>query len=404
MKNILKTLAGVLLLVGCQNELYIDPQEEFGSAQGSYMASKGAVQVFVEEGKDYFVKDVRIGLSLKESKENNITLQIADQSQLDEYNKKNSTAYVMLPKEMYEMPSTLEFKPNMAIQILPINLKNIKFSTQGDYALPLRITGGTTTAIPGEAESILILEQLTRTKVLKMPFVEDDEGGENELGSDKMFPEDFTVPQWTMEMMIKRSKYDKNNMAIAGTKRVNNSDPNDEIYTRFGDVTIDPNQLQIKTGSSQIDVSSDNFAAKPDVWYMISFVYDGKNTLIYINGEQVAEQQIRTGAYGLTGFWLSGKNEFIREVRFWSVARNAKQIKENVWKKVNPDDKGLLLYYPCNGKKRDFATGQITDDETKLWNWASSYSGDKEALNLELKETSSFDDNNGELYTFPLMD
>ncbi len=401
MKNILKTLAGVLLLTGCQNELYIDPQEEFGSAQGAYVASKGPVQIFVEEGKEYFVKDVKVGLSVKESRDNKITIQAGDQAQLDAYNKKNSTSYILLPKEMYELPSTLDFKANLAMQILPINLKNIKFSMKGDYALPLRISGGTTNAIPGEEESMVILEQLTRTKVLRMPGIESDEF---EMGSKNMFPSDFKVPQWTMEVMIKRSQYDKNNWAIAGTKLVDNAGPLDEIYTRFGDVTIDPNQLQIKTGASQIDVDKDKFAAKPDVWYMISFVYDGKNTLIYINGELVAERQIRTGAYGLIGFWLSSKNEFVREVRFWDIARNAKQVKEYVWKKVNPDEKGLLLYYPCNGKKRNFDNGEITDDETMLWNWASYYSGDKNALNLEMKGDASFDDNNGELYTFPLQD
>ena len=78
----------------------------------------------------------------------------------------------------------------------------------------------------------------------------------------------------------------------------------DEIYTRFGDVTIEPNQLQIKTGASQIDVDKNKFAAKPNEWYMLTFVYDGKNTLIYVNGDLVAEQQIREGAYRKRAFAL----------------------------------------------------------------------------------------------------
>ena len=83
MKNIVKTLVGVLLLAGCQNELYIDPQEEFGSEQGAYVASKGPVQIFVEEGKDYLIKDVKVGLALKESKTNSVAIQAGDQAQLD---------------------------------------------------------------------------------------------------------------------------------------------------------------------------------------------------------------------------------------------------------------------------------------------------------------------------------
>lgn len=394
MKNILKILVSVLALTSCQNELYVDSLKEFGSQQGAYIAAKGPVQIFAEEGKDYFIKDVRVGLTVKEEKNNNVTLTTGDQAQLDAYNKKNFTSYLLLPKEMYEVPSTLDFEKDVTMQILPVNLKNIQFSIEGDYALPIRINRGSTNIVPGEDEAIVILEKLTRTKVLKMAG--------SEIGSDKMFPQDFKVNQWTMEVMIKRSAYKLNNKAIAGTKLIQNSGPMDEIYTRFGDVTIEPNQLQIKTGASQIDVDKSKFAAKPNEWYMLTFVYDGKNTLIYVNGDLVAEQQIREGAYGLIGFWLSGANEFVREVRFWDVARNAKQVKEFVWKMVNPTEKGLLLYYPCNGKKRNHETGQISDDETKLWNWATYYTGDKSLLDLPLKG-SKFDNNNGELYTFPLQ-
>lgn len=81
---------------------------------------------------------------------------------------------------------------------------------------------------------------------------------------------------YTMEAMVKRSAYNANNRSIAGTKLVANAGPHDEIYTRFGDVTIDPNQLQIKTGSAQIDVPKNKFAAKANEWYMLTFVYGGK--------------------------------------------------------------------------------------------------------------------------------
>lgn len=66
---------------------------------------------------------------------------------------------------------------------------------------------------------------------------------------------------------------------------------------------------------------------------------------------------------------------------------------------VNPDEKGLLLYYPCNGQKRDHETGVITDDAAKIWNWATYYSGDKSKLDLPM--AGIFDDNNGEMYVFP---
>lgn len=391
MKKIVMTLFGALLLAGCQNELYTESQKDNGSGQGAYIAAEGPIQIFVEEGREYFIKDVKVGLTVKEDKAFDVPLIVGDQTQLDEYNKKNNTSYLMLPPEMYEMPTVMNFKPNLAMQSIPVSLKNLKFSLKGDYALPIRLSNGSAYPIPGEEEALLILEKRTRTKVLLM----NGSGSE----SDKMFPQDFKVKQWTMEAMVKRSAYNANNRSIGGTKLVANAGPHDEIYTRFGDVTIDPNQLQIKTGSAQIDVPKNKFAAKPNEWYMLTFVYDGKITYVYVNGDLVASSEIRDGEYGLIGFWIGGANEYIREVRFWDIARTQQQIKAFTWKMVNPDEKGLLLYYPCNGLKRNHETGEITEDDTMIWNWATYYNGDKDNLNLPMK--GRFDDNGGKMFVFP---
>ncbi|WP_307996264.1 BT_3987 domain-containing protein [uncultured Bacteroides sp.] len=391
MKKIVMTLFGALLLAGCQNELYTESQKDNGSGQGAYIAAEGPIQIFVEEGREYFIKDVKVGLTVKEDKAFDIPLIVGDQTQLDEYNKKNNTSYLMLPPEMYEIPTVMNFKPNLAMQSIPVSLKNLKFSLKGDYALPIRLSNGSAYPIPGEEEALLILEKRTRTKVLLM----NGSGSE----SDKMFPQDFKVKQWTMEAMVKRSAYNANNRSIGGTKLVANAGPHDEIYTRFGDVTIDPNQLQIKTGSAQIDVPKNKFAAKPNEWYMLTFVYDGKTTYVYVNGDLVASSEIRDGEYGLIGFWIGGANEYIREVRFWDIARTQQQIKAFTWKMVNPDEKGLLLYYPCNGLKRNHETGEITEDDTMIWNWATYYNGDKDNLNLPMK--GRFDDNGGKMFVFP---
>ena len=391
MKKIVMTLFGALLLAGCQNELYTESQKDNGSGQGAYIAAEGPIQIFVEEGREYFIKDVKVGLTVKEDKAFDVPLIVGDQTQLDEYNKKNNTSYLMLPPEMYEMPTVMNFKPNLAMQSIPVSLKNLKFSLKGDYALPIRLSNGSASPIPGEEEALLILEKRTRTKVLLM----NGSGSE----SDKMFPQDFKVKQWTMEAMVKRSAYNANNRSIGGTKLVANAGPHDEIYTRFGDVTIDPNQLQIKTGSAQIDVPKNKFVAKPNEWYMLTFVYDGKITYVYVNGDLVASSEIRDGEYGLIGFWIGGANEYIREVRFWDIARTQQQIKAFTWKMVNPDEKGLLLYYPCNGLKRNHETGEITEDDTMIWNWATYYNGDKDNLNLPMK--GRFDDNGGKMFVFP---
>ena len=384
-------LAVLLFLTGCQNELYKNPLDDFQSEQGVYIANNSVLQSFVEEGKDVEIKGLQVALAVQDTKEIKVTLEAGNQAQLDAYNAKNGTTYIVLPKEMYEISQKITFMPLYAMMDVPISLKNVKFSLEGNYALPIRITGGDVNIIRGQEETLLVLEQRVNTKALRISTSGSGSGSED----DKMFPNDFKVDQWTMEVMVNRASYKSNNRSICGTKLVANAGPMDEIYTRFGDVTINPNQLQIKTGSSQIDVPADKFSAQPDTWYMLAFVYDGQKNYVYVNGVLVADREIRTGPYGLIGFWIGGSNELIREVRFWKTARTSQEIASNIWKMVNPDDDNLLLYYPLNGKKRDSATGEITEDETLLWDWS------KNGKNLPKPSSYSFDDNKGNGFIFP---
>ena len=43
---------------------------------------------------------------------------------------------------MYEISQKITFMPLYAMMDVPISLKNVKFSLEGNYALPIRITGG----------------------------------------------------------------------------------------------------------------------------------------------------------------------------------------------------------------------------------------------------------------------
>lgn len=386
-KIILSCLSLFILFTGCQNELYKDALEDHKSDQGVYLKSNDLLQSFVAEGQDTYINDVIVNLARKTNNKVSVDIQAGSQDQLDAYNEKNRTNYPLLPSEMYEINDQLVFESGYTSQILPIKIKDLAFNGNSTYALPIKIKGDCTNIIPGQDETILVLEQKIITKCLRM----NGSGSEDE----NMFPNDFKVDQWTMEVMINRNNYRSNNRSICGTKLAKNSSNNDEIYPRFGDVTIEPNQLQIKTGNSQIDVPKDKFEAKPNEWYMISFVYDGHKHYVYINGELVADREIREGAYGLVGFWLGGLNELVREVRFWKTARTHKQIRDNVWKTIHPDSDDLLLYYPGNGKKYDHESKQITEDESMIWDWS------KNENHLKLPSGAIFDNNNGEYFVFP---
>ena len=67
-------------------------------------------------------------------------------------------------------------------------------------------------------------------------------------------------------------------------------------------------------------------------------------------------------------------------------------------KTVDGSDENLLLYYPLNGKKRNLETGEITEDETMLWDFSNN------AKHLPLPSGAKFDDNDGKGFMFPLVD
>lgn len=381
-------LSAALALVGlsaCQNELYTDPLKEHKSNQGLYVASNEVLQSFVAEGTKVTLEDLRLALVKPQDTEVKAQILFGDEQQLQAYNKANGTDYILLPKEMYEASSSFTFEPLATSKVLPVTLKDIKFSTKGTYALPVRVQAEGVDVIPSQEEALIVLEPLTITKVFRF----------SGSGSEKLFDSSMKVDQWTFEFMINRNNYSTNNRSVGGTKTTDN--PLSEIYPRFGDVTIKPNQFQVKTGGSQIDVPLSKLAAKAGEWYMISMVYDGKLTYVYVNGVLVETADIRTGAYDVGGFWIGGSNELIREFRFYKTARTAAQIAGSVWKTVDPTDPNLVVYYPLNGKKYDHETGAITEDDQMIWDWS------KTGLHLNRPNGCSLDDNGGKNYTFPLL-
>lgn len=387
MKRLFFLIISFLALVSCQNELYRDAQKDFKSDQGVFVVNKGILQNFIEENKEIVLTDFKIGLVQKVEYEVNVSLEVGNEAQLEAYNKKNETNYVLLPKEMYEVNSNVTFEPRYTSMVVPIHLKDVQFSTKGTYALPLKVVGGDVTAVGGQTEAFVVFEQKIVTKALRLSGSGPSDGTQ--------FANDFKVAQWTMEVMVNRTNYSAKNKAICGTNVASGSSPLDEIFTRFGDVTIEANQLQIKTGSAQIDVPADKLSAKSNVWYMLTFVYDGKKNQVYVDGALAAESEIRSGSYGMTGFWISGLNELIREVRFYKIARTPQQIASSVWKMVDYNDDNLILYYPMNGRKYDRETGQIVEDETQVWDWSKS------GKNLPMVSGARFDDNGGDGFVFP---
>ena len=175
--------AGALLACSCQNELYKDATSEYQSAQGAYIKTGESSQVVVEEGKEVDVKSITVSLVQQENDAKTVTVEAGSKEQLEAYNKKHGTDYLMLPPEMYEVGKEVVFSSRQTQQFLPVKFKDVKFSLQGSYALPVKLSGGTVPVIDSESESLIVLEQRINTKCLRI----DGYGSEDA----KMFPDDF---------------------------------------------------------------------------------------------------------------------------------------------------------------------------------------------------------------------
>lgn len=383
MKQLVYALLAVATLASCQNELFKNDATKFETEQGVYVPKESSsYQLFVADGANQEVSELKIALAKPQGGQVSAQLRSGGQAALDRYNKANGTNYQLLPESMYELASNVTFESNHTVASIPLKIKDLQF--KGDaYALPIEIVGSDSKVIDAQKDALLVLNQIIYTKAWK--------SGGSQIGT--QWPSGKYVA-WTFEAMVRRSSYTSNNRSILGSET--SGGVRDEIYTRFGDVTITPKQLQIKTGGSQIDIPASKLSAKDNEWYMLSFVYDGTNTLVYVNGQEVAKTQIRDGEYEIHGIWIGGANELVREVRVYKSARTADQIAASTWKMVDPTDPDLLVYYPLNGKKRDFKTGKITEDETGAWDWS------KNEYHITDLKGSSFVGDGSKLFRFPL--
>lgn len=120
-----------------------------------------------------------------------------------------------------------------------------------------------------------------------------------------------------------------------------------ETLLRFGDSGVPPNHLQANGTEIQMDFL-------PKKWYHIAIVVDAGQISVYVNGSK-KQQFAKSGAlreFFIGRSWsdnrgLAGK---VSEIRLWSVARTAAEIKTGMYG-VKPDSNGLFAYWKMNAVK-----------------------------------------------------
>ena len=216
MKRIVYALLAASLLGSCQNELYNDPAEDHQSEKGIYIHGQEQTQIFLLSGASQDANGPRVSLVKPATSTVTVNFSVGSQAQLDAYNAKNGTSYKLLPSTMYELPASVTIPAGQTSASIPVKLKAVTFSSGEVFALPIQLQGSNPHAIGGQSEAIIVVDQATETKALSI-------NTGNEIAA--YFAEDILVPQWTMEVMVKRSNI---NGALAGTKFVGGSDDKSE--------------------------------------------------------------------------------------------------------------------------------------------------------------------------------
>lgn len=339
MKNTLK-LAILALVVGyfttaCQSEYdIIENGVYLTDAQNSQ-----AKRVTIDDTGATTTISSRLGAPA----EQDVTVSYgSDASALQAYNKKNGTDYQLLPEKYYsfsEVQSTIKVGE---VASAPVNLVIKPFDEGVDvskkYAIPVAIVNAEgADRLVTSASLMILIDQVIVTTV---PYLTRGNSISIDLGDQPL----SGLNAWTLEWNVCMDAFNRNNITQWSI---------DGVYTRFGDVTCDPNQFQAKVGNNKPQ-SITRFTAKK--WYHLAFTYDGANLRFYVDGkldftsphavpgEAFVFKKIVFANDVNTRYTLNGK---VSELRVWSVARSQAEIENNMYV-VSPDSPGLEIYWKCN--------------------------------------------------------
>lgn len=264
---------------------------------------------------------------------------VSDTNVVADYNKKHNTKYKPLPERFYSLSANTAVIPAGAsvsnaikITVSPLDA-TIK---DGDlYMIPIAIKDASSGIPVIDASKVFYI---VINRVLINPALDAGSTGVTFAIPDPI--KDLT--QFTVEMRVRVTTAFKNNMALfyAGSS---------EIYSRFGDVVIKPNQLQVKYAGIQPASTTEFLTNK---WYHIAYVFDGtaNSFKIYVNGKPDGT----TSAPANTKFNLEtmgfGGSAQVQELRFWTKVLTQAEISSGMCA-VNPGSGGLYGYWKFNEGK-----------------------------------------------------
>ena len=320
--------------------------------KADYSTVKNAI--YISEAEDTNIKNIQLDekggvtfLTVRSASfyDDNVSVKIgaATVSEIDDFNKRNGTSYITLPEDNYTLSETdlVIEKGNVRAPLITINLKPLtkeQIDSGDKFVLPLSIISSDEETLKNAKCIFYILDQIIITSVPKIKSGNDIKVS---------YPEaNIKTLKWTLEYRV-NSAFLPSSSTAQGLLYLG-AGPATEIYLRFGDADVPGNRIMMKTQGAQFISNKD---LKPNTWYHMAWVHDGKTVKSYINGEFDAQMDSPGHISELNNDMsiFSGTREQYMgsEFRFWTVARTQKQIKDNMFS-VNPKTEGLAIYLKLN--------------------------------------------------------
>ncbi len=301
----------------------------------------------------------------------NLTYELGNQADVDAYNAKNGTEYLLFEAEHATLEATESVINAKKIYAEKVNLSLTGLDTVEEgktYVLPVRIASSSAPVISGGNITYYVISKPVRI----MSAVRFNNGAIY-----VPIPGDKAFKSVTYEALIYIDYFGDNNtvMGKEGT-----------LIFRIGDEGggLPRNILQI---AGKVEFQNPN-KLESKKWYHVAFVRNAETGFagMYVNGQKVNEGNAGTTDIMLGGDGVKGNGFFIgkvagfmwgerpiygkmAEVRLWNVARSENQLQKNMLS-VDPKSEGLEFYYKLN---KESVNGMVITDASGHMNGESRY-------------------------------
>lgn len=362
MKKIFYTLCclAAALFTGCKEAAESQDVIMFTGTESS-----PKITFTIEEPRDM---GITVTATDKVKKDTKVFLSIGDQNLLDQYNVKMSKKYQLPPEGSIALESnqTVIKAGNYVSENVRFSVLSLDNFVEGvNYCVPLVITD-TDGDMPILEASKVMYVVINRTIISRAVDLHGTCGFNVPLFMTD--PRVSALDQVTMEIRVRVNSFASWNPYISSLMGIE-----ENFLFRFGDVSIEPNQLQLApaliNGKKYFTTGETRY--QTGKWHQVVCVYDGSSVSLYVDGNLDVRFGAGPGTVNFNvdyfdGFWFGQScgdrrlNGAISEARFWTKALTMSEIQDNACY-VDPKSDGLLAYWRFNQVQED---GKTVRDET----------------------------------------